>query len=210
MKELAEDVEKEKALKDVAADIAKEKGKAVEVTEKKAKVVKKAQLVVEKKLAKVEEKLGGIKLKLAQAESLTLAQVDEIADLKAALDTAKDKGYNQGFADAENSMEPVVHQAQTHGFGEGWLTALQAMGVAKDSPLRNPEQILYPTPVLLVQSQANAADEEETLSMRELVHAIDTHVEMVDLEVTSNLHAVEEGQGQSLAVDLPVGSVPVH
>ena len=129
-------MEKEKALKDVAADIAKEKGKAVEVTEKKAKVVKKAQLVVEKKLAKVEEKLGGIKLKLAQAESLTLAQVDEIADLKAALDTAKDKGYNQGFADAENSMEPIVHQAQTHGFGEGWLTALQAMGVAKDSPLR--------------------------------------------------------------------------
>ena len=72
MKELAEDVEKEKALKDVAADIAKEKGKAVEVTEKKAKVAEKAQLVVEKKLAKV----------------------DEIADLKVALDTAKDKGYN--------------------------------------------------------------------------------------------------------------------
>ena len=107
-------------------------------------------------------------------------------------------------------MEPVVHQAQTHGFGEGWLTALQAMAVAKDSPLRNLKQILYPAPVLLVQSQANAADEEETLSMRELVHAIDTHVEMVDLEVTSNLHAVEEGQGQSLAADLPVGSVPVH
>ena len=30
-------------------------------------------MVVEKKLAEVEEKLGGIKLKLAQAESLTLA-----------------------------------------------------------------------------------------------------------------------------------------
>ena len=42
MKELAEDVEKEKALKDVVADIAKEKGKAVEVVEKKAKVAKKA------------------------------------------------------------------------------------------------------------------------------------------------------------------------
>ena len=111
MKELAEDVENEKALKDVAADTAKEKGKAVEVTKKMAKVAEKAQLVVEKKLAKVEKKLGGIKLKLAQAESLTLAQVDEIADLKAAPDTAKDKGYNQGFADAENSMEPIVHQA---------------------------------------------------------------------------------------------------
>ena len=84
------------------------------------------------------------------------------------------------------------------------------MGVAKYSPLRNPEQILYLAPVLPVQSQTNAADEEKTLSMRELVHAIDTHVEMVNLEVTSNLHVVEEGQGQSLAADLPAGSVPVH
>ena len=119
MKELAEDVEKEKALKDMVADTAKEKGKVVEVAEKKAKVAEKAQLVVEKKLAEVEEKLGGIKLKLAQVESLTLAQANEIADLKTALDTAKDKGYNQGYADAENSMELVVHQARTHGFGEG-------------------------------------------------------------------------------------------
>ena len=69
------------------------------------------------------------------------------------------------------------------------------MEVAKDSPLRNPEQVLYPAPVLLVQSQANAADEEETLSMRELVHAIDTHMDIVDLEVTSNPLATEDGQG---------------
>ena len=41
--------------------------------------------------------------------------------------------------------------------------------------------------------------------MRELVHAIDTHMEMVDLEVTSNLHA-EEGQRQTLAANQPTGS----
>ena len=41
--------------------------------------------------------------------------------------------------------------------------------------------------------------------MRELVHYIDTHVEMVDLEVTRNLH-VEEGQGQTLAADQPTKS----
>ena len=111
MKELAEDVKKDKALKNMAVDIMKEKAKATEVAEKKAKAAEKAQLVAEKKLVEVEEELGGIKLKLAQAESLTLAQVDEIADLKAAPDTAKDKGYNQGFAGAENSMEPIVHQA---------------------------------------------------------------------------------------------------
>ena len=65
-------------------------------------------------------------------------------------------------------MEPIVHQARTHGFGKGWLAALQTMGVIEDSPLRNPEQIPYPAPVPPVQSQANAADEKETLSMREL------------------------------------------
>ena len=62
---MVQNVEKEKALKDVAMDTAKEKAKAAEVAKKKA------QLVAEKKLAEVEEKLGGTELKLAQAESLT-------------------------------------------------------------------------------------------------------------------------------------------
>ena len=42
LKELAENVEREKALKDVVADTAKEKGKATDVSEKKAKAVEKA------------------------------------------------------------------------------------------------------------------------------------------------------------------------
>ena len=42
LKELAEEVEGEKALKDVVADTAMEKGKATDVSEKKAKAVKKA------------------------------------------------------------------------------------------------------------------------------------------------------------------------
>ena len=57
------------------------------------------------------------------------------------------------------------------------------MGVAEDSPLRNLEQIPYPAPPPSVQSQAGAIDKEDTPSMRESVRAIDTHVEMVDLEV---------------------------
>ena len=36
----------------------------------------------------MEAKLGGVELKLAKAESLTLAQADEIADLKAALEAS--------------------------------------------------------------------------------------------------------------------------
>ena len=42
LKELAEDVEREKALKDVVADTAKEKGKATDVSVKKAKAAEKA------------------------------------------------------------------------------------------------------------------------------------------------------------------------
>lgn len=59
-------------------------------------------------------KLGGTKLKLAEAERLNLAQADEIADLKAALEACEDKWYNAGFVDTENSMEPIVYQARRH------------------------------------------------------------------------------------------------
>ena len=100
--------------------------------------------MAENKLVKVVTKLEGIKLKLAKAKSLNLAHVDEIADLKAALEACENKWYNEGFADVENSVEPIVHQTKSHGFRVGWLAALQAMGVPKDSPLRNSEQIPYP------------------------------------------------------------------
>lgn len=72
----------------------------------------------------MEVKLKGTKLKLVKAESLKLAQADEISDLKAALESCEEKWYNEGFTDAENSVEPIVHQAQHHGFGEGWLATL--------------------------------------------------------------------------------------
>ena len=65
--------------------------------------------MVEKKLTEIEVKLGGTKLKLAEEKSLNLAQAEEIAHLKAALDACEEKWYNEGFADAENSMEPIVH-----------------------------------------------------------------------------------------------------
>ena len=105
----------------------KGKGKAAEAVEKKAQFVEKAQLVVKEKLAEIEAKLGGTELKLAEVESLTLAQADEIANLKVALDAFKEKGYNEGFVDAENSVEPIVHQAWHNRFGKGWLEPLQAM-----------------------------------------------------------------------------------
>ena len=57
-----------------------------------------------------------------------------------------------------------------------------------------------------MQSQANAADaadEEDTPSMRELVKAIDAHV---DLEATSNLNTIEDAQVQQP----PIEDVPIQ
>ena len=47
-------------------------------------------------------------VKLAEAISLNTANAEELADLRAALAAAEQKWYNEGFADAEKSAEPVV------------------------------------------------------------------------------------------------------
>lgn len=75
--------------------------------------------MAEKKLTEVEARMGSVELKLAKAESLNLSQVDELADLKTAVDTCEEKWYNVGFVDAENSEEPVVHQARVMGLRRG-------------------------------------------------------------------------------------------
>ena len=46
--------------------------------------------------------------------------------------------------------------------------------------------------------------------MRELVHAINTHMEMVDLKVTRNLHVAGDGQGQTISIEQPTESAPTH
>lgn len=150
LKELFEDVDRERALKEVTAATTKEKAKAAEVAEKKAIASEKARALAEKRLTELEMKLGGTELKLVKAESLNLAQVDELADLKAALEACEKKWYNKGFADAENSLELVIREAQKLRFEEGWSATLQAMGVFKDSPLRIPAQIpfLDPSPAI--------------------------------------------------------------
>lgn len=111
LKEAVEDADRKRALKDVSISTVKDKGKAAEAVEKKVHAAKKDQSIMEKKLTETEVKLGSIELKLAEAESLNLAQADTIVDLKATLEACKEKWYNEGFADAENSVEPIVHQA---------------------------------------------------------------------------------------------------
>ena len=146
LKELAENAKREKALKDVASDNVKEKSKAAEAVEKKAQSLEKARQLAKKRKAEVKSRLEGVELKLAEANSFNLAQADQIADLKAALEACENKWYDERFTDAKKSAEPVVRQARLPGFREGWLAALPVMGVAEDSPLRDPSQIPYPAP----------------------------------------------------------------
>ena len=67
-----------------------------------------------------------------------MALNEELADLRAALEANENKWYNEGFADAEEGVEPVMRKAQQISFQEGWLAALHASGVPEDSHLRDP------------------------------------------------------------------------
>ena len=144
MKELADNVEHEKALKDVAEVMSKERAKIAVTAEKMATASEKAKVLVEKRLADLEAKVGETELKLAEAESLNSAWAEELADLKVALEGCERKWYNEGFADAENSVEPVIIEARKLAFKEGWFVALQAVGVLEDSPLKDPDHIPFP------------------------------------------------------------------
>ena len=107
LKELAEDAEWEKALKDMAETTAKEKTKAAATVEKKVAASEKARVSTEKKSSELEAKLGETELKLAEAASLNTAQAEELADLKVALEACENKWYNKRFADTENLVELV-------------------------------------------------------------------------------------------------------
>ena len=145
MKELAEDTGREKALKDVAEESVKDKAKVAAIAEKKAAASEKARVAAEKRSLEMEVKLGLTEQKLAEAASLNTAREEELANLKATLEACENKWYNEGFVDAKNSAEPVILEARKLGFEEGWLAALQALGVPEDSPLRNPGQIPFPS-----------------------------------------------------------------
>ena len=59
---------------------------------------------------------------------------------------------------------------------------------------------LDPSPA--AQNPSDVIDEEETPNMRELVRAIDSHMELVDLEVTSNLR-VGDQPDENVQLQLP-------
>ena len=146
MKELAEDVEREKALKDVAEAVSKERAKIAATTEKKAAASKKAKVLVEKRLANLEAKVGETELKLAEAENLNSAKAEDLADLRAALEGCESKWYNEGFVDAEDSVEPVISEAQKLAFKEGVVRSLLDRGCSQGLPFERSRPYLASQP----------------------------------------------------------------
>ena len=169
VRELAEEVEREKALKDAAEATSKVRAKIAVTTEEKAATSEKARVSAEKRFSDLEAKLGETELKLAKVASLNTARAKELVDLRIALEGCESKWYDEGFADAENSVEPDINEVRKLAFKEGWLVPLQAVRVLEDSPLRDPNQIpLFSLPTS-AQKTPIVADEEETTSLRELV-----------------------------------------
>ena len=90
-------------------------------TEKKAATSEKARVSVEKRFSNLEAKLRETKLKLAEAASLNTVRAEELVDLKVALKGCESKWYDEGFANTENSVEPVINEARKLAFKEaGW------------------------------------------------------------------------------------------
>ena len=184
-KDLTEEADQEREAWETAVKTAKEKMKAAETTEKKAAAAKKNRALAEKRSTELLAKQNETYVKLAEAISLNMTQAEELADLRAALGACEEKWYNEGFADAENSIEPVVTQARKIGFEAGWFAALKALKVLEDSPLRDPSQIPFPSTTAAIQDPPVPIEEEDTSSMRELVEQIDAHAESDDAEATS-------------------------
>ena len=73
LKEATKEANREKALKEAAEVTVKDKGKAAEDAKERTKAAEKARALAEQRLTEADVKLGGTELKLAQAESLSLA-----------------------------------------------------------------------------------------------------------------------------------------
>ena len=108
---MIEGVEKERAFKEVVEAIMREKSATLEATEGKARELEGACTLAEQKAANLEVKFREIELRLAEAESIILAKDKEVADLKVAMEESENKFYDLGFADAENSSDPIMFQS---------------------------------------------------------------------------------------------------
>ena len=188
-----EEADKERALKEVSEANLRDLGTTLATTERRATEAKTACTLAEQRAAGLEGKLGEVEMKLARAKRLISAQNKEMADLKATVAKSEDKFYNMGFANAENSKEPIMVESQRYRFRDGWMAAVNAMGLLEDYAFRDLEQIPYLKGLICPPVQTiNQPEEEDSLSMRELVEEIDSHAKVIELDGSTNPTAVED------------------
>ena len=188
-----EEADKERALKEVSEANLRDLGTTLVTTERRATEAKTAYTLAEQRAAGLEGKLGEVEMKLARAKRLISAQNKEMADLKAMVAKSEDKFYNMGFANAENSKEPIMVESQRYRFRDGWMAAVNAMGLLEDYAFRDLEQVPYLEGLICPSVQTtNRPEEEDSLSMRELVEEIDSHAKVIELDGSTNPTAVED------------------
>ena len=85
VRDLAEEVEREKGARKSAAKTAKEKLKVAESAEKKAAAAEKNKALAKKRCTELLTKQNETKVKLAEAISLNTSNAEELAGLRAAL-----------------------------------------------------------------------------------------------------------------------------
>ena len=119
MKDLIEEVDREKASKEEVVKAVKENTKIFEFAEKRVATTEKSRASAEKKSIELVARQNETEVKLAEIASLNSILSEEVADLQAALEACESKWYDKGFADVEKSVEPVVMQAWQLSFWEG-------------------------------------------------------------------------------------------
>ena len=111
VKDLSKEVDWEKAGREEAIKIAKEKTKIADSAEKRAATMEKSRALAKKRSTKLVSKQNETDLKLAKAVNLNVTLSEEVANLQAALEACENKWYDEGFADVKKGEEPVMMKA---------------------------------------------------------------------------------------------------
>ena len=120
--------------------------------------------------------------------------------------------YNMGFNDTENSTSVVVFQAQRLEFLEGWMAAVNAIGLLESSVFKDPNQIPLPNDPLIQALTQEQSDEEgdkkgeDNPSMAELAKQIDSHMVVINVD-NSATTIIPKGQGTP---EVNLGSTPLN
>ena len=135
--------------------------------------------------------------------SLVSAYDKELVDLKEMMKNCEQVFYNIGFKDAKNSTEAIVFQARKLRFAEGWMAAVNAIGLPETSSFKDMDKIPLPKgPPIKAQAQEQLEDNNEeegadSPNMMELFRQIDSHMVVLDEEnPTTSVPTEKQGATQ--------------